>query len=106
MAASGNMIQSVIRTIALGGMYAFVFWRLAKREKNKVIEFGGLALGSVFVLAAAIKIPGLPDWILGGLVFLFFLLSFLMMFFLVRQGLDALRNRKRSTKDADSADGN
>ena len=106
MAASGNIIQSVISTIALGAMYAFVFWRVAKREKNKAIEFGGLALGSVFVLAAAMKIPGIPDWILGGLVLLFFLLSFLMMFFLVRQGLDALRSRKRTRKGTDGTDRN
>jgi preprotein translocase subunit YajC len=106
MSASGNMIQSVVSTIALGAMYAFVFWRVAKREKNKVIEFGGLALGSVFVLAAAMKIPALPDWILGGLVLLFFLLSFLMMFFLLRQGLDALRRRKQARRGTDGTDGN
>ena len=88
------MIQSVLSAIVLGGMYAFVFWRLARREKNKVIEFGGLALGSVFVMAAAMKLPNIPDWALAGLFLLFFLLSCLMMFFLVRQGLDWLRSKK------------
>jgi len=93
MATSGNMIQS---GVALGGMYAFVFWRLARREKNKVIEFGGLALGSFFVMVAVMKVPNLPDWVLPGLLLLFFLLSCLMMFFLARQYLDWLRSRKRA----------
>jgi preprotein translocase subunit YajC len=99
MATSGNMIQSVLSGVALGGMYAFVFWRLARREKNKVIEFGGLALGSFFVMAALMKVPNLPDWVLPGLFLLFFLLSCLMMFFLARQGLDWLRSRKQEKQD-------
>ena len=100
MATSGALVQSVLSCAALGCMYTFVFWRVARREKNKVIEFGGLALGSVFVLAAAIKIPGLPGWALAGVTLLFFLLSFLMFFFLVRQAIDALRRRKQARKGA------
>ena len=96
MATSGNMVQSILSGIALGGMYAFVFWRLARREKNKVIEFGGLALGSFFVMAAVMKVPNLPDWVLPGLFLLFFLVSCLMMFFLLRQGLDWFRSRKQA----------
>ena len=98
MATSGNMIEGILSGVALGGMYAFVFWRVARREKNKVIEFGGLALGSFFVMAAVTRVPHLPDWVLLGLFLLFFLLSCLMMFFLVRQGLDWLRTRKRANK--------
>ena len=90
------MIQSVLSGVALGGMYAFVFWRLARREKNKVIEFGGLALGSFFVMAAVMKVPNLPDWVLPGLFLLFFLLSCLMMFFLARQCFDWLRSKRRA----------
>jgi hypothetical protein len=48
MTTSGSgAIQTLISGIALGGRYAFVFWRIAKRNENQVIEFGGLALGSV-----------------------------------------------------------
>ena len=97
MTTTGNStIQSVVSSIVLAGMYAFVFWRAAKRESNKVIEFGGLALGSVFLIAAAVKVPNIPGWVLAGLFLLFALLSFLMFFFLVRQGIDALRRRKRA----------
>ena len=97
MTANGSgAIQTLVSGIALGGFYAFVFWRIAKRNENKVIECGGLALGSVFVLAAAIKVPNLPSWVVPGLGFLFFLLSFLMMFFLLRQAYDALRRKKRN----------
>ena len=90
------MIQSVLSGVGLGGMYAFVFWRLARREKNKVIEFGGLALGSFFVMGAVMKVSNLPDWVLPGLFLLFFLLSCLMMFFLARQVLDWLRSKKQA----------
>lgn len=94
-ASRSGAIQSLISGIALGGLYAFVFWRIAKRNENRVIEFGGLALGSVFVLAAATKAPDLPSWVVPGLGILFFLLSFLMMFFLVKQACEALRGKKR-----------
>jgi hypothetical protein len=98
MVASGT-IKGLMSAIALGVLYSFVFWRASNREGgNKVIEFGGLALGSVFVLAAAIKIPGLPGWVVPGLGILFFLLSFLMMFFLVQQAYRALRRKKRDEK--------
>lgn len=63
--------------------------------ENKVIEFGGLALGAVFVLAAATKAPDLPGWVVPGLRILFFLLSFLMMFSLVRQAYGAFSRKKR-----------
>ena len=93
--SESGTIQTLVSGIALGGLYAFVFWRIAKRDGNKVIEFGGLALGAVFVLAAAIKVSNLPDWVVPGVGLLFFLLSFLMVFFLVRQAYDALRRKKR-----------
>ena len=97
MTATGNnTIQSIVSCAVLAGLYAFVFWRAAKREKNKVIEFGGLALGSMFLMAAAMKVPNIPEWVLAGLFLLFALLSFLMFFFLVRQGIDALRRKKQS----------
>ena len=95
MTSGTGTIQTLVSGIALGGIYAFTLWRIAKRDNKKVIEFGGLALGSVFVLAAAIKAPNLPDWVVPALGILFFLLSFLMMFFLVRQAYGALRRRKR-----------
>jgi hypothetical protein len=94
-ATASGAFQTLVSGIFLGGLYAFVFWRIARRDKNKVIEFGGLALGSVFVLAAAIKVPNLPGWVVPGLGLLFFLLSFLMMFFLVRQAYDAIRRKKQ-----------
>jgi preprotein translocase subunit YajC len=99
MTTTGNStIQSVVSCIVLAGMYAFVFWRTAKRENNKVIEFGGLALGSMFLMAAVMKVPNIPEWVLAGMFLLFALLSFLMFFFLVRQGIDALRRRRQSRK--------
>jgi len=50
-----------------------------------------------FVMIAAMKIPNLPDWVAPGLGILFLLLGFLMMFFLMQQGYNAIRRRKRNS---------
>lgn len=92
--ATSQTIQTLISGIALASLYGFVLWRVGKRQGNKVIEFGALALGSVYLLSAAVKVPNLPDWIVSGLGILFLLLSALMLWFLMRQAVDALRRRK------------
>jgi hypothetical protein len=48
-------------------------------------------------MIAAMKIPNLPDWVAPGLGILFLLLGFLMMFFLMQQGYNAIRRRKRNS---------
>ena len=98
MAASGaSAIQTVISGVALVGFYGFVLWRVAKRNAgNRVIEVGSLALVVFFIMAAAIKVPNLPDWIVPGFGVLFLLLGLLTIFFLMRQGYNVIRNRKRN----------
>ena len=53
-----------------------------------------MALVLFFVMAAATKVPSIPDWVVPGLGILFLLLSFLMIFFLIQQGYDAIRRRR------------
>lgn len=96
MAGSGSIIQSVISGIALVACYGFVLWRVARRNAgNRVIESGSLALAVVFVMVAAMKIPNVPDWIAPSLAILFLLLGFLMIFFLMQQGYNAIRRKKK-----------
>jgi len=96
MAGSGSVVQSIISGIALVGCYGFVLWRIARRNAgNRVIECGSLALVVVFVLVAAMRIPDLPDWVAPSLGILFLLLGFLMIFFLIQRGYNAIRHKKR-----------
>jgi len=97
-------IQNLVRGIALASLYAFVLWRVGRRDENKVIEFGALALGSFFLLAAAMKVPTLSDWVVPGLGILFVLLSALMFWFLMRQAVDALRRKKEIKRAQHRAD--
>jgi hypothetical protein len=94
--AGNNVVQSVISFFGVCGVYAFVFWRMARRRKSKVIAFGGLALGCFFVMAVASRVSNtVPFWAVAALYLLFFLLICLMIFFLGRQGYVALRLRTR-----------
>jgi hypothetical protein len=95
MATSG-VTESVVSGVALIGFYSFVLWRIAKRNAgNRVIECGSLALVVVFMMVAAMKVPNLPDWVAPSLGILFLLLGFLMIFFLIQQGYNAIRGKKR-----------
>jgi uncharacterized membrane protein len=96
MVASGGVVQSVVSGIALVVFYAFSFWRIAKRNAgNKVIESGSLAAVVFAIMVAAMKVPNILDWLEPSLAILFLLLGFLMIFFLMQQGYNAIRRKKR-----------
>jgi hypothetical protein len=98
MAASGSAVQSVVSGVALIGFYGLAFWRILRRNAgNRVIESGVLALAVAFVMGAVMKILSLPDWVAPSLGILFLLLGFLMIFFLMQQGYNAIRRRKRNS---------
>jgi hypothetical protein len=98
--ATQSTLGSVISGIALVASYAVVLWRIVRRNpSNRVIECGSIAIVIFFVMAALIKVPELPDWVESGLLILFLLLGFLMIFFLVQQGYDAIRRRRRDQSD-------
>jgi len=97
MASAGNALGNVVSGVVLVGVYAGVLWRIVKRNPgNRVIECGSIALVIFFVMAAAIKIPDIPDWVIPGLGVLFLLVGFLMIFLLMQQGYNAIRRRRRN----------
>jgi hypothetical protein len=86
----------LVSGFVLVSFYGLVLWRIAKRNAgNRVIECGSLALVVVFAIVATMKVPNLPDWVAPSLGVLFLLLGFLMIFFLIQQGYNAIRHRKR-----------
>jgi hypothetical protein len=95
MAGASSPVQSIIGGVALLGFYGFTMWQVtAKNPGKRVVECGGIALVVFFAMAAAMKIPGLPDWVALGLGILFLLPSFLRIFFLMQQGYRALRGKQ------------
>lgn len=67
MVGRSSTLQAVISSVALIGSYAFVSWRIIRSNPgNRVIECGSIALVVFFVMAAAFRIPNLPDWIVPG----------------------------------------
>lgn len=76
-------------------VYWLSLWRIIKGNRgNRVIECGGVTLMLAFLMMLLIKVPTLPDWLLPSLGVLIFLLCLLTVFFLLLQGVRAIRNRK------------
>jgi Na+/alanine symporter len=94
MAASSTTIQNVFGGVAVIAFYALALWRIVKRNQgNRVIECGSIALVAFFIMAALVRVPNLPDWIVPALGILFLLLGFLMILFLIQQGYNAIRHK-------------
>jgi len=107
MAAGGGTVQSVVSGFALVAFYGLAFWRIARRNAgNRVIETGSLALVVAFSMGAAMKVPNIPDWVAPSLGILFLLLGLLMIFFLMRQCYDAMRQKIRDRHTARNSHGN
>lgn len=86
-AAASFLIVAVVYWLSL--------WRIIKGNRgNRVIECGSITLMLAFLMMLLMKIPNLPDWLLPSLGVLIFLLCLLTMFFLLLQGVQAIRNRK------------
>ena len=74
--------------------YGVCFWRIVKSNRgNNVIECGSLALMVMVGLTVLIKIPNVPDWVLGSIGLLLLLLCLLTIGFLFQQGYRAIRRK-------------
>jgi len=86
-------------------VYWSSLWRIIKGNRgNRVIEWGSIALMLFFLMMLLIRLKNLPDWVLPSLGMLLFLLCLLTMFFLVLQGVQAMRHRKSKTSASSSSD--
>lgn len=83
-----------VRSLGLLAFNSFVFWQIFKTNPaNRVIRCGVIALVVFAALAVLMKVPWVPDWVLGSLGLLLFFLCLLTMGFLFQQGYRAIRRR-------------
>jgi hypothetical protein len=75
--------------------YGLFFGRTIKSNRgNRVIECGSITLMLAILMMLLMKLANLPDWVLPSLGLLVFALCLLTMFFLLVQGVQAIRHRK------------
>jgi hypothetical protein len=91
--ASG--VRPIASFLVVAVVYWLSLWRVIKGNcGNRVIECGSIALMLFFLMMLLIKLTNLPDWVLPSLGLLLFVLCLLTMFFLLVQGVQAIRHRK------------
>ena len=91
--ASG--VRPIVSFLMVAVVYWLSLWRIIKGNRgNRVIECGSITLMLFFLMMLLMKLTNLPDWVLPSLGLLLFLLCLLTMFFLVLQGVQAIRHRK------------
>jgi thiol:disulfide interchange protein len=100
-------LRPIVSFLVVAVVYWLSLWRIFKGNRgNRVIECGSIALMLFFLMMLLIKLKNLPDWVLPSLGLLLFLLCLLTMFFLVLQGVQAIRHRKSKTAASSSSAAN
>jgi hypothetical protein len=91
--ASG--LRSIASFLVVATVYWLSLWRIIKGNRgNRVIECGSITLMLFFLMMLLMKLASLPDWVLPSLGLLLLLLCLLTMFFLLVQGVQAIRHCK------------
>jgi hypothetical protein len=94
VAVDTKLIQGFFASLLAVFFYGFSFWRISRNHRgNKVIECGSIAIMVLLAMAFYSKFAPLPDWLLGCLLLLLFLLCLCTLFFLAQEGYRALRSR-------------
>jgi hypothetical protein len=88
-------LRPVVSFLVVAVVYWLSLWRIIKMNRgNRVIECGSIALMLFFLMMLLMKFKSVPDWLLPSLGALLLLLCLLTMFFLLVQGVQAIRHRK------------
>jgi len=92
--ASG--VRPIVSFLIVAVVYWLSLWRIIKGNRgNRVIECGSITLMLFFLIMLLMKLSNVPDWVLPSLGLLLLLLCLLTMFFLLIQGVQAIRHRKQ-----------
>ena len=95
---ASSSLRSVASFLIVAAVYWVSLWRIIRGNRgNRVIECGSITLMLFFLMMLLIKLPSLPDWVLPSLGVLLLVLCLLTMFFLLAQGVHAIRHRKLKT---------
>jgi hypothetical protein len=90
-----SSLRPIVSFLVVAAVYWLSLWRIIKGNRgNRVIECGSITLMLFFLMMLLMKLTILPDWVLPSLGVLLFLLCLLTMFFLLLQGVQAIRHRK------------
>jgi len=99
-------VRSILSFLVVAVVYLLSLWRIIKGNRgNRVIEYGSITLMLFFLMMLLMKLKSVPDWVLPSLGLLLFLLCLLTMFFLLLQGLQAIRHCKSKTVVQPSSEG-
>jgi hypothetical protein len=74
-----------------------------RESPEQGIECGSITLMLFFLIMLLMKLSNVPDWVLPSLGLLLLLLCLLTMFFLLVQGVQAIRHRKSKTAVSSSS---
>ena len=90
-----SSLRPIVSFLVVAVVYWLSLWRIIKGNRgNRVIECGIVTLMLFFLMMLLMKLTSLPYWVLPSLGVLLFLLCLLTMFFLLLQGVHAIRHRR------------
>jgi len=95
IAVDENIAGGVVGSAGLVLTYGVSFWRIFKSNPgDKFIQSASVTVMVLAVTIAAMRIHYFPDWVLTSLEVLLYLLTFISIFFMFRDGYRALRRRR------------
>jgi heme A synthase len=86
----------------LGIVTVALYWALClsialrRNSGNRLIACGYMTFATLFVTVGASKVPGVPDWIVGLLALLTFVLALLTLGVFIRRLIQESRGRRSS----------
>jgi hypothetical protein len=95
MAVNPNVVGGIVGSAGLILAYGASLWRIFKGNPgDRFIQSASITVMVLVVMIAAMRSKFFPDWVVGALEVLVYLLAFLSIFFMFQQGYQAFRRRK------------
>jgi hypothetical protein len=95
IAFDANIARAIVGSAGVVLAYGLSLWRIFKSNPgDKFIQSATVTVMVLVVTLAAIRINYFSDWVLTSLEVLLYLLTFISIFFMFRDGYRALRRRK------------
>lgn len=92
-----HVTQSILGIISVALYWALCLWIIVRRNpRNGLIACGCVTIATLIVTAGVSKIPGVPDWIVGLLGLLTFVLALLTLGIFIKRLIQERRGRRSS----------